>query len=470
MPDLEIAFHGAARTVTGSMHELRADGRRYLLDCGLYQGRRQQARRINRDFPFPPHSIDAVLLSHAHIDHSGNLPSLARAGYAGPIYCTPATAALCDPMLKDSAHIQESDARFLNKKISRRRSLLREVAEEDLEPLYTGEDAAKAISLLRPAPMRKPLEVGPGLLYESFEAGHMLGSTFMKLTCNGVRLLFSGDLGRRNLPIIRDPDPPPEADYLILESTYGDRLHKDIGSVSKKLADIVTRTAGRGGKVVAPSFAVGRAQALLVLIADLIEGGAIPKIPVFVDSPLAVDVTEVFAGHQDLFDEETTAFLARNREPGRFNFVRFIRETSESKALNELRLPCVIISASGMCEAGRILHHLRNNIGDSRNTVLITGFQAENTLGRKLVDGWKEVPILGDVWPVRAEIAKINELSGHADQHEILQWMKPAAAGLKRVFLVHGEPGQQEPLAREIEDRYGIETVIPSRGDVYALD
>ena len=470
MPRLEIAFHGAARTVTGSMHELRAAGRRYLLDCGLYQGRRQQARRINRDLPFPPRKVDAVLLSHAHIDHSGNLPSLARARYEGPIYASPATAALCDPMLKDSAHIQESDARFLNKKAGRRRSLLREMTEDDLEPLYTAEDAEKAITLFRPVSMHKLLEVGPGLLYESFEAGHMLGSTFMKLTFDGVRLLFSGDLGRRNLPIIRDPDPPPEADYLILESTYGDRLHKDVGSVSKKLADIITRTSGRGGKVVAPSFAVGRAQALLVLIAELIESGAVPKLPVFVDSPLAVDVTEVFARQRDLFDEETTAFFARNAEPGRFNFVRFIRETGESKALNELRLPCIIISSSGMCEAGRILHHLRNNVGDSRNTVLITGFQAENTLGRKLVDGWKEVPILGDVWTVRAEIAKINELSGHADQREILQWMKPAASSLKRVFLVHGEPGQQEALAREIEDRYGIETVIPSRGDVHALE
>ena len=469
MGRVRLKFHGAAQTVTGSLHEVQVNGQRYLLDCGLYQGRRKEARERNATLPVEARQIDGVMLSHAHIDHSGNLPTLVRHGFKGPIYTSPATADLCVPMLKDAAHIQEKDAEFLMKRMKRRRAVQHDFQVTEIEPLYTVEDAEKVFPLFRRAPMRQPVEVGPGLTYESYEAGHMLGSTCVFLRANGVRLIFSGDVGRQRLPIIRDPEPMPPAEYLIMESTYGDRLHKDEGSVSKKLADIVNRTCGRGGKLIVPSFAVGRAQSVLLLLVELLEAGSIPTIPMFVDSPLAVDVTEVFAGHEELWDEETKAFFARNQDPQRFRQVRFIREVSQSKALNDLRGPFVVISASGMCEAGRILHHLWNNIENPRNTILITGFQAEHTLGRKLVDGWKEVPIFGEPMQVRAEVTKINELSGHADQNELLDWMGPITPALKKVFLVHGEPGQCQALAAAIRARYKVEVVIPGRGDEHEL-
>lgn len=471
---MKITFWGAAQTVTGSMHEVAVDGHRYLLDCGQYQGRRKEAKERNSHFPFPASSIAAVLLSHAHIDHSGNLPTLVKNGYQGPIYSTAATADLCVPMLADSAHLQEMDAQYLNKRYNRRRLLDESVEPEEVEPLYTAEDAEKACRLFRPTPMHTPTQIGPGLSYSSVDAGHMLGSTSMVLEAKDgtkpIRLGFSGDVGRPGLPIIRDPEPLPPVDYLIMESTYGDRLHQDLGSVKQKFADILTRTAARGGKIIVPSFAVGRTQQIVLLLHELANEGRIPSIPVFVDSPLAVNVTDVFRKHKELFDKETQAFLDHGEDPFGFKRLRYIREVNESKALNDLRGPCMIISASGMCEGGRILHHLRNNIGDSRNTVLITGFQAENTLGRKIVEKQQEVNIFGEPYRLRAEVAKINELSGHADQRELIAWMKPMAnSGLKRVFLVHGEPKQQQALAKVIAESYQIEVTIPSRGDTFTL-
>jgi metallo-beta-lactamase family protein len=451
------------------MHELEVNGKRHLLDCGLYQGRRKEGRERNSSFPFPPSSVAGVFLSHAHIDHSGNLPTLVRKGFHGPIYTTPATKDLCAFMLRDAAFIQEKDAEFLNKRSRRRRSVDRGYEAEEIEPLYTMEDADKAIALFRGVEMHQPLAVPPGLTYETYDAGHMLGSTAIMLKADGISLVFSGDVGRARLPITRDPEPVPPADYLILESTYGDRLHKDPGAVSKKLADIVNRTCARGGKLIVPSFAVGRAQAILVLLIDLMESNEIPTIPVFLDSPLAIDVSGVFRGHEELWDEETKAFFARNHDPDRFRMVHFVREASSSKALNDLHGPFVVISSSGMCEAGRVLHHLRNNVENPRNTVLITGFQAENTLGRKLIDGLGEVPIFGEPTRVRAEVAKINELSGHADQNELLEWMKPIAPGLKRVFLVHGEPSQSQALSAAIQNRYKLDVAIPDPNDSVSL-
>jgi metallo-beta-lactamase family protein len=470
---VKLTFWGAAQTVTGSMHEIQVNGKRLLLDCGLYQGRRKESRERNLDFPFPPNAVAAVLLSHAHIDHSGNLPGLVRQGFDGPIITTPATVDLCNPMLLDSAYLQEKDATFLNKRIMRRRLVDPRSGDGEIQPLYSTEDAERALPMFRGVELHSRMEVAPGLTYQTWDAGHVLGSTAMVLEAshgsNRTRLAFSGDVGRARLPITRDPESLPPVDYLILESTYGDRLHKEIEAVEAKLADIINRAAGRGGKIIAPAFAVGRTQQLVLMLHQLMNRRAIPDIPIFVDSPLAVNVTEVFRQHTEDYDADTTKFLADGTDPFGFKRLRYIRDVAESKALNDLRGPFLVISSSGMCEAGRILHHLRNNVEDPRNTVLITGFQAENTLGRKIVDKWPEVPIFGEPLRLRAEVAKLNELSCHADQRELLEWMKPLVSGLKKVFLVHGEPVQQRSLATAIQERYGLAVHIPARGESFSL-
>lgn len=470
---MRLTFHGAAQTVTGSLHELEVDGRRILLDCGLYQGRRSEANEINRNFAFPAAEVDAVVLSHAHIDHSGNLPSLVKNGFTGPIFASSATADLCDSMLRDSAFIQEKDAEFINKR-KRRRNVLEQTDENhDVEPLYSIADAEATLPLFRPVEMHTPTEIAPNLRLDTYEAGHILGSNSVYLVHrNGAArtsLVFSGDVGRPSLPIIRDPEALPPADYLIMESTYGARLHKPIGLVKGRLAEIVNKTVQRGGKLIVPAFAVGRTQQLVLLLHQLMNEKAIPEIQVFVDSPLAVNVTQTFRKHEDLYDHEARAFLMEGLEPFGFHRLRYVREVSESKALNDIHYPHVVISASGMCEAGRILHHLRNNVGDPRNTVLIVGYMAEHTLGRKLLDGEKEVNIFGDPVYVRASVEKLNEMSGHADQQELINWMKTIAPGLKKVFLVHGEPIQMEALKTRIEQEYGVAVEIPRRGDSFPL-
>lgn len=468
---MKLTFWGAAQTVTGSMHELGVNGARILLDCGTYQGRRRQAYEVNAHFPFPAPGVQCVILSHAHIDHSGNLPTLVKNGFTGPIYTTPATVDLCHPMLLDSAYLQEKDAAFMAKRRSRRKALGDEFNGEPVEPVHTVQDAENTLPLFRPVELGSTLQVTDSLTCRTVDAGHMLGSTSMVLEESGgkVRLGFSGDVGRKNLPIIRDPEALPPVDYLIMESTYGDRLHKDIGHVEQRLKDVVRRTAARGGKIICPAFAVGRTQQVVLLLHKLMEQESIPSIPIFVDSPLAINVTDVFRKHSTLYDDDADSFLKRGKDPFGFSRLRYVREVAESKALNELHGPAVIISASGMCEAGRILHHLRNNIDNPRNTVLITGFQAEHTLGRKIIEKLPEVPIFGELVPLRAEVVKLNELSGHADQGELLAWMKPAVKGLKRVFLVHGEPAQQAALAKAIESAYGLPVTIPKRGDSFQL-
>ena len=471
---MKLTFWGAAQTVTGSMHLLTLNGSRYLLDCGLYQGHRKEARERNATIPFPAGSIAAVLISHAHIDHTGNLPTLVKYGFTGPIVASPATTDLCKYMLADSAHLQEKDALFMAKRNHRRRSLGDLDTPDIVEPLYSVEDAERTLPLFQSAAMGQPREIGPGLAYRSYEAGHMLGSTAMVLHLNENgrerTLAFSGDVGRKYLPITKDPEPLPPCDYLIVESTYGDRLHKPAEAVVGKLADAVNRTLKRGGRLIAPAFAVGRTQELVLLLHQLIDAERIPEFPIFIDSPLAVNTTEVFRKHEELFDDEALAMLSRDGDPFAFKNLRYVREVAESKALNDLRMPCMIISASGMCEAGRILHHLRNGLSNPKNTILITGFMAEYTLGRKLVDKWPEVPIFGEPVPVRAEIVKLNELSGHADQHELLDWIAPIAPGLKRVFVVHGEPPAQAVLAREITARFKVPVTIPARGESVELD
>ncbi|HOQ44891.1 MAG TPA: MBL fold metallo-hydrolase [Bryobacteraceae bacterium] len=471
---MQLTCWGAVQTVTGSMHELRVNGARILLDCGLYQGHRREARERNANLPFRAADIDAAILSHAHIDHSGNLPTLVKNGFAGPIYATPATADLCVPMLTDCAYIQEKDAEFVNKRYHRRKRLDPEARDGAVPPLYSMEDAEATMPHFSPVPVCEEREIAPRVTYRAFEAGHMLGSSAVVITdhSNGkpVRLAFSGDVGRPGLPIIRDPEPLPPVDYLIIESTYGGRLHKATGIVSNKLANVINRTCERGGKIIVPAFAVGRTQQLVLMLHELFKQERIPRIPIFVDSPLAVTVTEVFRKHAELYDEETRQFLLQGDDPFGFARLRYITDVAESKALNDLRGPMMIISASGMCEAGRILHHLRNNIENPRNTILITGFQAENTLGRKLVDKLPEVAIFGEPMRLRAEVETLNELSGHADQSELLSWMKPLVPGLRRVFVVHGEPVQSAALKQAIEERYCLEVVIPTRGAKYELN
>jgi metallo-beta-lactamase family protein len=471
---MKIKFWGAARTVTGSLHIVEAGGKRLFLDCGLFQGRRKEAAERNRNLPAQGTDVDAVILSHAHIDHSGNLPTLVKQGFAGRIYSTPATADLCDSMLRDSAYIQEKDCEFLNKRRRRRRMVELTDDECDDVALYTSADAEATFPLFYPRLFRQDTELPGGMRFRFHEAGHMLGSASVYLEAkNGsgkVRLGFSGDIGRPNLPIIRDPEPLPQVDYLILESTYGDRLHKPIEAVSDKLADTISRTAARGGKIVAPAFAVGRTQQLVLLLHDLVKQQRIPSIPIYVDSPLALNVTEVYRRHTYLYDAGARSFLDDGDDPFGFGILRYVRDVEHSKALNDLRGPHLVISASGMCEAGRVLHHLRNTISDGRNTVLITGFQAEHTLGRKILDKRPEVPIFGELQRLRAEVVRINELSGHADQQVLLDWIAPIANGLKQIFLVHGEPLQQRALANAIERTYGTPVVIPNRGEEFVLE
>jgi len=472
---MKLTFWGAAREVTGSMHQLTVGDRSYLLDCGEYQGRRKEAAERNRNFPFPCGNVSAVMLSHAHIDHSGNLPLLVKNGFHGPIYTSPATADLCRPMLADSASLQEHDAEFLNKRNLRRKALNTPGigVNGPIEPLYTTEDAEATFPLFHPVPLHTPTEVGPGVIYQSFEAGHIFGSTTMLLELasgsSKVRLGFTGDLGRPGLPIIRDPEPLPQPDYLIIESTYGDRVHEPIQSVSAKLAEIVNRTYGRGGKMIVPAFAVGRTQQLVLLLHELIQANAIPRFPIFVDSPLAVNVTEVFRQHPELYDREAREFLTNHGDPFGFQLLTYVRDVNQSKALNDLHGPFMIVSASGMCEGGRVLHHLKNNIGDPRNTILLTGYQAENTLGRKIEEQRDEVPIFGELMRLRAEVQMLDALSGHADRDEMLAWMQPIAAGLKKIFLVHGEPEQQQGFISAIRQRYSLDVVAPQRGESFEL-
>lgn len=444
------------------MHHLESGGKRYLLDCGMYQGHRKDAEAQNRNFPFRPSAIDAVLISHAHIDHTGILPLLVKDGFSGPIYATPATADLCNWMLRDTAHIMESDAAFLSKRNPHR-----------VQPLFTMADAEKTIPLFRPVDYHKPFRLNSSVEFEFYDAGHILGSasTLLRETDGDgdVSLIFSGDVGRPGLPIIRDPEALPAADYLIMESTYGGRRHDQQGQVIDHLAEVVNRTVSRGGRVIVPSFAVGRTQQIVLLLHELANQKRIPSLPIFVDSPLAVNVTKVFRDHPECYGESVRPFLTNHEDPFGFSRLQYVRDAEDSKKLNSFEGPFIVISPSGMCEVGRVLHHLRHNIGDPRSTVLITGYQAENTLGRKLIEGMKEVKIFGEPVEVKAEIASLQALSGHADRDELLEWMKPITTGLKKIFLVHGEPAESAALAFAIRNTYDKDVVVPHRCQSYEL-
>ncbi|NTV14757.1 MAG: MBL fold metallo-hydrolase [Desulfobulbaceae bacterium] len=438
---MKITFHGAARTVTGSQHLLEINGKRILLDCGLFQGKRKDAFELNRQGFCAGASIDVMVLSHAHIDHSGNIPCLVKRGFRGNVVCTSATRDLCAAMLMDSAHLQEMDVEYVNRRRIRN-------GQKPFEPLYTKDDAAVALRQFVGIGYDRPHQLLPGVTLTLVDAGHMLGSAHVILDIEEgpekrpLRVLFSGDIGRAGIPIIGDPVPPVAGcDVLIMESTYGDRLHPPYEESEQELQRIVNDTFTRGGSLLIPAFAVGRTQQLVYALHKLFLAGSIPKVPIYVDSPLATRTTEIFRLHPEVYDAEIRGFVYNHEQANPFGFatMHYTQSVEESKALNNLTTPAVIISASGMMEGGRILHHLKNRIGDARNTILVTGWQAPNTLGRRLIDGEAEVKIFGENTQVRARIEVMTGFSGHADRDELLAWAGAMQKKPGQAFVVHGE-------------------------------
>jgi metallo-beta-lactamase family protein len=466
---MKIQFLGAVRTVTGSMHLLTINGSRILLDCGLFQGKRQESLERNRNLPFDANTIGRMILSHAHIDHSGNIPSLVKNGFQGSIYTTAASRDLCAAMLRDSGHIQEEDTRYVNKKRTKQ-------GLPPVEPLYTVDDATDSLNNFVSMGYNRPQEIGTGVTLAFRDAGHILGSAITVLDVDEKgqrkRLVFTGDLGRKGMPILRDPQPVDQADYLIIESTYGDRLHDPIEATEKKLRDVVVDTYRRGGKVIVPAFSVGRTQELVYALHRLTESRDLPVLPVYVDSPLAVNATEVFRLHPECYDQELNRFIASsdNHDPFGFHRLTYVRSAEASKDLNFLREPAIIISASGMCEAGRILHHLKNNIEDPRNTIVIVGWQAPQTLGRRLVEHQSVVKIFGEEYTVRAQVETINGFSAHADRAELVEYVRQLEpTRLKSTFVVHGEEAASLSLADGLRDLGVPSVVVPKLGEEFEL-
>jgi metallo-beta-lactamase family protein len=465
---MRITFHGAARSVTGTRHLIESGGRKILLDCGLVQGRREESDRRNREYGFDPATVDALILSHAHIDHAGAVPALIKNGFRGGVHSTLATADLSSFMLRDSAHLQEKDAEYANKRMARRRN-----NQPEREPLYTVAEAEKAMEHFSGHPYYRPFQVVPGISATFHDAGHILGSAIVEVQIeeDGARrsIVFSGDLGRRHIPIIRDPDRLAVKDVLIMESTYGDRDHAPVGDASVRLAGIVNAVVARGGKLIIPAFAVGRTQDMVYELVQLADEGKIPDCPIYVDSPLAVDATSVFHRHPECYDAETRLLLRQERDPFGLHRMRYLRTKEESMALNQRPGPCLIISASGMMEGGRILHHLRNSLGDPHNAILIVGFQAENTLGRRILRGDPEVNIFGEPHQVKAEVFVMNEYSAHADRTELFDWFRGNDGPAQDVFVVHGEEEQALAFASRLEQGTTARVHVPALHQTFGL-
>ncbi|MBH0191520.1 MAG: MBL fold metallo-hydrolase, partial [Nitrospira sp.] len=403
---MKLSFYGAARSVTGSRHMLEMPGFRLLFDCGLFQGRREEAVQQNRDLGFDPKSLGAVLLSHAHIDHSGALPVLPQHGFAGKVYVTRATADLAGIMLEDSARVQESDCRYVNKREKRGRTTC-------IRPFYNSDDVRKILKRFEGERYGDQLKIAPRVMASFHDAGHILGSAAVRVKYtargNSTTVLFSGDLGRSGMPILRDPETPPPCDVLILESTYGDRLHEQSGEEMKRKAqDLIAHAKAHKSKIIVPAFAVGRTQELVMRIKQLVGEGRIDPLPIYIDSPLAGKATEVFRRHPECYDEETLKTFSAAGDPFASRYINFVSSPEDSKRLNAMKGPCVIISSSGMCEGGRVVHHLKHAIQDEANVIVFVGFQAEHTLGRKLVEGWDVVPIFGVPTQRRAQVVKFN--------------------------------------------------------------
>jgi len=453
-----ITFCGAAREVTGSRHLIEAAGRRILLDCGQFQGHRREADAKNRKFLFDPKTVDAVILSHAHMDHGGNIPLLVKLGFGGNVFCSPATADLVMILLEDSAKLQEKDVEFFNKKNPKNR----------ISPVYSSSDVQQCYGIVKGVEMDKWFEPAPGIQARLTEAGHILGSCQIELAWqeNGVRktLLFTGDLGRKNMALLNDPAiPSGSPDMLLLETTYGNRLHAPLEGADKRLAQALIDTAARGGKVIIPAFAVGRVQEVASTVERLHLECKIPNMPVYVDSPLAEKATAIFSKHRELLDEDFHK-LAKKSDPFGKGWVHYVASQKESMKLNEMRVPMVIISPSGMCEGGRVLHHLRNSLGRHENLVLIVGFQAEGTLGRALVEGRTEVPIYGMPINVKARVQVLNEYSAHADKNELLTYVKSFKTLPKHIALVHGERLAQGEFEQVLKTEVNASVSCPEMG------
>lgn len=492
-----LQFYGAAQTVTGSMHLVTHDEHVFALDCGLFQGHRKESEERNRHWLIEPSSLEAVILSHAHIDHVGRLPKLVRDGFKGPVFATPATRDLATILLADSAHIQEEDAAWVNKKRAGK-------GEPPVVPLYSAQDATAALARFRTVPYGEPFCPVPGVVACFRDAGHMLGSAqiVLETSANGIsgsvssprppnpnsrfnpfcpvmqpldrlpengthRLVFSGDLGRPHTPILRDPEPLVPCHTLICESTYGGRFHDKVGDPQDRATEIIHRTVARRGKIIVPAFAVGRAQTVIYGLHHLMREGRIPPIPVFLDSPLGVDASEIFKLHPECYDQAADTFNRATGDMLACPSCMLIRTREESMALNGDPRSMIIIAPSGMCEAGRILHHLKNNIEDPKNTIVIVGYSAPNTLGRRLAEKAEKVKIFGEEYVRRAEVEVINGFSGHADSNELCGWLGPQAKAIQRTFLVHGDPDQSDKLAGRMKDelRFAGLVRVPESGD-----
>jgi len=468
---MQIEFHGAVRTVTGSQHLISANGCKILLDCGLYQGSRKQTYERNQHLPYNAAKVDMLILSHAHIDHSGNVPNLVKSGFQGDIVCTYATRDLCSIMLRDSAKIQQYDIDYLNKK--RRKEGL-----HLLEPYYTMEDVVESLKYFIGVGYDRSYQIKPGIRISFFDAGHILGSAIVVLEIEDkdskkdVRLVFSGDLGRPDRAILRDPSFIEDADVLLVESTYGNRNHAPAEAAEEKLKQVVNETCKRGGKLIVPSFAIGRTQELVYALHKMVRNRDIsPNLPVYVDSPLAIDATGIYRLHPEAYNQGVFDFLAEDvhGDPFGFDMMRYTRSTLQSKELNFLREPAVIISASGMCEAGRILHHLKNNIEDPKNTILIVGWQAPNTLGRRIVEKQPKVKIFGEEYQLKAEVVTINGFSAHADRSELLNWTGHFSKKASHTYVVHGEEDASFALADGLSNQGYRNVNVPTLGQRYEI-
>lgn len=462
---ITIKFCGGVGTVTGSMHLIATEKANVLIDVGLFQGHREEFFAVNSNFSFNPFNLDSCIISHAHIDHCGNFPTLVKKGFRGKAYLTPSTRDLCRYMLPDSGHIQEEDIKYVNKVNKRRGLPLR-------WPLYTVEDAQKALKYIRALDYHKKLEVAPGIDLTFYDAGHILGSSIptidIKTGRSSTRIAYAVDLGRPNLPYLKNPEVPNNIHYLFLESTYGGRTHPEIETAEQKLADTINRTVSRGGKVIIPSFALERAQEVLYFLARLLKKKKIKELPVYVDSPLAVNITSVFKDNWKYFDKETQELFKKDIDPLNYKNITYITDVAQSKQLNDKTGPMIIISASGTCENGRILHHLKNNIENSYNTIIVVGYMPQNTLGRKIMERQPLVNIFGRPYQLNAEVVVIDAFSAHADKNDLVDYVKACQKTLKRVFLVHGEPKQTEELRKTIKS-LNIRVAVPKKNEVAYL-
>jgi metallo-beta-lactamase family protein len=467
---MKISFLGAAGEVTGSMHCLEINGQYYLLDCGLQQGRRKEAyernRQLDKLLPVPPNRLAAVFLSHAHIDHSGALPILVKLGFNGTIYATDATRDLCEPMLADSGRLQEHDVSYVNK-------IRGQQGKNLFEPLYNEDDALAVMPFFQSVSYEKTFDVSPELRVTYHDAGHILGSAMIELEIkeNGhwKKIIFTGDVGRHNVPILQDPWPLQPADALITEATYGDRLHEEVSEIKTKLKAVFSDAITHKSKVIIPAFSVGRPQVLAYILHQMQEAGELPALPIYIDGPLSLKATEVYREHPECYDEEIKRFLARGDDPFSFETLHYIHTPEESKALNTLSGPLVIISSSGMCEGGRILHHLKHSVADSKNIILIIGYMAANTLGRHILEQRPIIKIFGEEFPLRAKVVAINAFSAHADQQELLTLIGDDSEEFGKIFVVHSEETPAHVVAEKLQQHGHKNVVVPMTGQSFEL-